>query len=152
MENPMLKKNLILLGLSAVVALPVLGQSKEEAEAFVKQAAAFAKENGTYKLIKAVNTPDGQFKKGELYIWIVDMDGVMLAHGANSKLIGKDFSEAHDSESVRYAEEAVKVAQKQGSGWIDYRFVHPETKKVQAKTCYVEKCGPIVIACGIYMK
>jgi len=140
------------LGLTFVVAMPGSAQTKEEAEAFVKSAVAFAKTHGGYKLIKEVNSPETQFKKGELYIWIVDMDGVMVAHGANPKLVGRDMGEAHDANDIRFTQEAVKIAQEKGSGWFEYQFMNPETKKIQPKICFVEKYQTLAIACGIYKK
>lgn len=140
------------LGLSLLVSTSLLAQSQADAEAFVKNAIVFAKANGAYKLIKAVNAQDPQFHKGELYIWCADLDGVMIAHGANPKLIGKDFSERQDADAIRYVQEAVKVAQDKGSGWIEYKFMNPVTKQVQPKVCFVEKYETIVVCCGIYKK
>jgi len=82
----------------------------------------------------------------------VDLDGVMLAHGANPKLVGKDMSEAHDASDIRFAQEAAKLGQEKGSGWIEYKFVNPVTKEVQPKICFVEKYESVVICCGIYKK
>lgn len=138
------------LGLGLLMSSSLFAQSPAEAEAFVKNAIAFAKANGAYKLIKAVNAQDAQFKKGELYIWITDLDGVMVAHGANPKLIGRDMSEVHDSADVRFTQEAAKTGQEKGSGWIEYRFTNPVTNKVQPKVCFVEKYESVVVCCGVY--
>lgn len=146
------RKKWLRLGFGILIAAPLLGQTQADAEAFVKKAITFAKTNGVFKLIKAVNAQDPQFRQGELYIWIVDGEGVMLAHGANPKLIGKDMGEAKDSGDVHYAQEAAKLGQAKGSGWFDYQYVNPVTKQVQPKTCYVEKCEEVVVACGIYKK
>ncbi|WP_005035935.1 cache domain-containing protein [Holophaga foetida] len=125
-------------------------QGPADAEALVKEAVTFAKTHGAYKLIKEANTPGGAFHKGNLYIWVVDMEGVMLANGANPKLVGKDASEKSGGDSVRYAEEAVKIAEGPGKGWFAYKFKNPVTDEVQQKECYVEKLDEIIIACGAY--
>jgi len=140
------------LGLGVLICSSTLAQTQADAETFVKSAIAFAKTNGAYKLIKAVNAKDPQFFKGELYIWIVDQDGVMLANGANPKLVGKDMSEAHDSSDVRFAQEAAKTAMEKGAGWIEYKFMNPVTKEIQPKICFVEKYESVVICCGVYKK
>jgi len=127
-------------------------QGPADAEALVKEALAFARTNGAYKLIKAANTPGGPFHKGDLYLWIVDMDGVMLANGANPKMVGKDSSEKADADSVHYAREAVRIAEGPGKGWFTYKFKHPVSNEIQQKECYVEKSDSIIIACGAYRK
>jgi signal transduction histidine kinase len=140
------------LGIGVCLSAPGLTQTEADAQAFVQSASAFAKASGTYKLIKEVNSPTTQFRKGELYIFVVDMDGIVLAHGANPKLVGKDLSERQDTGSVRYIQEMIKVATDKGSGWVDYQFTNPETGKTEAKTTYVEKIDEVVIGCGVYKK
>nr|WP_320133063.1 cache domain-containing protein [uncultured Holophaga sp.] len=137
---------------AAILCSALPAQGPADAEALVKEAAAFAKANGSYKLIQEVNKPNGSFQRGELYIWIVDTEGVMLANAANPAMVGKDASEKADQDAVRYAEEAVKIALGPGSGWFDYKFKNPVTLQVQEKRCYVELHGMIIIACGAYLK
>ncbi len=148
----MILHSMLSIGLSVYVAAPTLTQTEADAQAFVENAVSFAKTNGTYKLIKAVNAPETQFRKGELYIFVVDMDGIILAHGANAKLVGKDLSERQDSSSVRYIQEFIKVANDKGSGWVDYQFSNPETGKIEAKTTYIQKVDEVIIGCGVYKK
>jgi len=148
----MLIQSMLSMGLSVYLAAPALTQTQADAEAFVKSAVAYARTNGVYKLIKDVNTPSTPWKKGELYIFVVDMDGVMIAHGANAKLVGKDLSEREDSGSVRYVQEFIKLANDKGSGWVDYQFTNPETGKIEAKTTYIERVDMVIIGCGVYKK
>ena len=148
----MILHSMLSLGLSIYLAAPVLTQTEMDAEAFVKNAVVYAKANGTYKLIKEVNSPTTQFRKGELYIFILDMEGVVLAHGVDSKLVGVDLSERRDSNNVRYIQDFIKVAEDKGSGWVDYKFTNPETGKIEDKTTFVEKHQIVIIGCGIYKK
>ena len=148
----MLIHSMLSVGLSVYLAAPSLTQTQMDAEAYVKSAVAFAKANGVYKLIKDVNGPTTPWKKGELYIFIIDMDGVVMGHGANAKLVGKDLSEREDSGSVRYIQEFIKLANDKGSGWVDYQFTNPETGKIEAKTTFVEKVDMVIIGCGVYKK
>lgn len=148
----MILHSMLSLGLSMYLAAPVLTQTETDAKAFVESAAAFAKANGVYKLIKEVNSPTTQFRKGELYIFVLDMEGVILGHGANPKLVGNDLSEREDANGVRYVQEFIKTAEGKGSGWVDYMFANPETGKVEAKTTYIEKADLVILGCGIYKK
>jgi len=149
----MISKYLFMAGLSACLCSPVFAQTKEDAQALVKKAIQYANANGTYKLLQAVNKQDPELRKGDLYLWIVDLEEkIMAAHGADPKLVGQDFSGARDPDNVPYAQKAVEIALEKGSGWMDYKFKHPETKQIETKTCYVEKHRIFVIACGVYKK
>ena len=145
------RKFIPLLGLSLCVATPFFGQTQADAEALVKKALAFAKANGMYKMIQAVNQQNPELRNGELYVWVLDLEEkVMAAHGATAKLIGKDFSEAKDANEVPYAQKAVDIAVDKGSGWLEYKFRNPVTQKMGSKMSYVEKYHNFVIGCGIY--
>ena len=148
----MIRHLMLSIGLNVCIVSPLVAQSPADAEAFVKSALAFAKANGTYNLIKEVNSPTTQFRKGELYIFILDTEGVVLAHGVDSKLVGVDLSERRDSNNVRYIQDFIKVAEDKGSGWVDYKFTNPETGKIEDKTTFVEKHQIVIIGCGIYKK
>lgn len=145
-------RSLVSTILATALLATLQAQGPADAEALVKEAVSYAKTQGAYKLIKEANTPGGAFRKGELYIWIVDMEGVMLANGANPKLVGKDASEKADSDAIHYAQEAVKIAEGPSKGWFTYKFTNPVTREVQQKQCYVERLDEIVIACGAYKK
>lgn len=149
----MIHRSVFVLGLSMCLAAPSPGQTREEAQALVKKAIEYGKANGSYKLLQAVNRQDPELRKGELYIWIVDLEEkIMAAHGANPKLVGQDFSGTRDPDGVAYAQKAADIAVESGSGWFDYKFKHPETQKVETKSCYVEKYKIFVVACGVYKK
>ena len=62
-----------------------------------------------------------------------DMNANMLYHGANEKLIGKNFTEMRDSSGKEFNKEMIASAKK-GSGWVDYQWAHPVTKKVEDKS------------------
>jgi signal transduction histidine kinase len=44
------------------------------------------------------------------------------------------------------------VVQSRGSGWVDYKWVHPITKETMLKSAYVVKVDDIIIGCGYYKK
>ncbi len=55
-------------------------EEKAEAKAMVETAAAFLNEHGKEKTIAEINKSDGQFVKGELYVFAYDLNAVMMAH------------------------------------------------------------------------
>jgi cytochrome c len=122
----------------------------DEAKAMVEKAVAFVKANGKDKAFAEFNNPQGQFVKGELYIYAQGLDGVILAHGANTKLIGQNHFELKDAGGKLFVQEMVQVVKTKGNGWVDYHWTHPQTKKVAPKTSYVQKMDGYFIGCGFY--
>ena len=127
-----------------------LASSAAEATALVDKAITFYKANGKDKAFAEFSNPKGQFVKGELYIFIWDLSGVTLAHGANEKLINKDVSQLKDTDGKLFVQEALQTAKSMGSGWVDYKWTNPTTKKVEGKSTYVKKVDELIFCCGIY--
>ena len=77
---------------------------------------------------------------------------MILAHGANEKLINQPTANLKDSEGKLFMIEMVKTAQTKGKGWVDYKWSNPVTKNVEQKSSYVEKIDNenLLIGCGIY--
>lgn len=124
--------------------------SQKDAKALVEKAAAFAKASGKDAAIKEINLAKGQFDKGELYVFAYDMSGKIIAHPKNPKLIGKDLLNVPDPDGKMFRKEIVEVAKTKGTGWVDYRYTNPETKKIEAKTTYVLKVDDMILCCGTY--
>ena len=85
-----------LISVALLVAPLVLGSfglaatsaSKDEAVAMVKKAVATIKNEGPDKAYAEIDDPKGPFVDRDLYITVVNMDGVVLAHGADKTRIG----------------------------------------------------------------
>lgn len=123
--------------------------TKKDAEAMVKKGVAFLKANGRDKALQEFNKTSGQFVKGELYLYVVDTKANMLAHGANAKLIGKNMIAIKDSGGKLFMKETLEVAKK-GSGWIEYQWTNPISKRIEPKIAYLQKEGELIVVCGIY--
>jgi cytochrome c len=123
---------------------------RDDAKRLVKQAAAYVKYQGKDKALAEISTPKGMFDKGELYVFAYDLQGVMLAHPKNPALIGQNLTNVPDTEGKLFRKEIVDKAKSQGSGWVDYVYLNPETNKQEHKTTYFLKVGDVIICCGIY--
>jgi cytochrome c len=124
----------------------------EDAKALVKRAAAYVKYQGKEKAIAEITKPRGMFDTGELYVFAYDLQGVMLAHPKNPELIGKNLIDVPDSDGRLFRKEIVEKAKVKGSGWVDYIYLNPETKRMEHKTTYIQKVGDIIICCGAYQE
>jgi len=144
-----LKALLIVMGLSLFAVLSHAAD-REDAKALVKRAAAYVKYQGKEKALAEISTAKGMFDKGELYVFAYDLQGVMLAHPKNPALIGQNLLNVPDVEGKLFRKEIVEKAKSQGSGWVDYVYLNPETNKQEHKTTYFQKVGDIILCCGIY--
>jgi signal transduction histidine kinase len=124
------------------------GASKADAEGMVKKAIAFVKANGKERALAEFSNPKGQFAKGELYVYALDQKGVVIAHGANLKLIGKNIFDLKDPSGKQFIQEILK-APKSG-GWVEYQWSNPVSKKIEHKIIYEQATGDMVLVCGVY--
>ncbi len=134
------------------VSFPAWGAhaTKDQAIAMVNKAVAFVKQVGAEKAYTEFDKKAGQFRDGELYILVYGMNGHVLAHGANVKLIGKDMNDAQDVDGKYYVKERLALAAKQTTFWQDYKFVNPVTKKISPKQAYCERVNDTILCSGIY--
>jgi signal transduction histidine kinase len=121
-----------------------------EATAMVKKGVAFIKANGKEKGFAEISNKAGQFNDRDLYLVVYGLDGVVHAHGANEKMIGKNLIDLKDVDGKAFVKERVELAQSKGTFWQDYKFTNPVTKKIEPKSMYCEKLNDAVVCGGIY--
>ena len=132
------------------VAIAADHGTKDEAMAMVKKAVGFIKDQGADKAYAEISNKSGQFVDRDLYVVVYGLDGKVLAHGANSKLIGKDMLDAQDVDGKPYVKERVDMAKAQPTFWQDYKFANPVSKKVEPKQMYCERVAETAVCAGIY--
>jgi cytochrome c len=123
----------------------------EEAKALSEKAAAYVKANGKDKAIAEFNNPTGQWVKGDLYVVLQDFNGVVLANGGNPGLVGQNHLALKDPDGKYFVKESVDIAKK-GSGWLEYSWVNPVSKKVQPKKSWIKKVEgmDVFTNCGLF--
>ena len=86
----------------------------------------------------------------DLYISVYDMNGNVVSHPYNKGLIGKNLINIQDPDGKMFIKEFVDKAAKSPSGYVEYKYTHPQTKKVEPKTAYFERVGNLIIQVGAY--
>jgi cytochrome c len=124
--------------------------TKEQAVSMVQKAVAAIKADGADKVYKDVTAKASEFVDRDLYIVVYGLDGTVLAHGSNPKLVGKKMLDAEDVDGKPFVKERVELALKQDSFWQDYKFVDPLSKKVEPKQMYCERLQETVVCGGVY--
>jgi cytochrome c len=144
----------ILLVTCVVFGVAVIAQASalDEAKAMTEKAAAFWKSNGKDKALAEINNPKGQFVKGDLYVYAQGFDGIILAHGGNQKLVGQNHLDVKDPSGKFFVKEQLEVIKTKGSGWVEYVWTNPATKKVQPKKTWIQRIEgtEVWVGCGVF--
>lgn len=138
------------VALSGAAAAAEGGATAKEAEAMVKKGVAFIKSNGADKGYAEISTKGGQFSDRDLYLVVYGLDGQVLAHGANQKMVGKNLIGLKDIDGKEFVRERVELGKAKANFWQDYKFTNPESKKVEPKSMYCERLEATVVCGGVY--
>jgi cytochrome c len=128
----------------------MLRRFKEDAEEWVEKAVTFYKNSGKEIALAEFSNPTGHFIQGELYIFVMNPKGTMLAHGVNERFVGQEFADLKDVDGKSFIKEILKTANTAGSGWVKYKWNHPTIKVVLPKTVFFKKVDDLIICSGIY--
>ncbi len=126
------------------------GATEADATAMVKKGTAFIKAHGADKGYAEITSKTGPFHLQDLYLVVYRLDGTVLAHGANEKMVGKNLIGLKDVDGKAFVQERVDLAKVKTSFWQDYKFTNPETKKIEPKAMYCERLDDTVVCGGIY--
>ena len=150
-----MQRILLIPSLICAIAFPLAVQAQtkanaSEATALVKKGVAFIKTNGKDKGYLEISNKTGQFVDRDLYLVVYGLDGVVRAHGANDKMIGKNLIDLKDIDGKEFVKERVEMAKAKGTFWQDYKFTNPVTKKIEPKSMYCERLEDAAVCGGIY--
>jgi cytochrome c len=123
----------------------------DDAKRWVEKAITFYKANGKDIALAECSTPLGRFVGDGQYLYVLDINGTMLAHPINAKFIGKDFYRIEDVDGKSFIKEIVDNANIKGCGWAEYKWFNPATKRLQPKTVYFEKVDGMIFCSGVYL-
>ena len=128
--------------------------TKEECVAKTKEAGKMVTDKGLEATIAEVNKKDGKFVWKDTYVFLMDLDGKMIAHPMSPALIGKnvlDMKDKGEPGKLLFVE-MVGVAKGKGEGWVDYMWINPGDPKPRKKVTYIYRVpGKNVFAgAGVY--
>jgi cytochrome c len=144
--------------LSVCLAGNVLAESasKEECIAKSKEAAKMIEEKGLDAAVTEINKKDGKFVWKDTYVFLMDLDGKMLAHPMKPDLIGKNLmgstDKAEKGKEKMLFKEFVELAKTKGDGWVDYMWPKPGEEKPSKKISYIHRVQGknLFVGAGIY--
>jgi signal transduction histidine kinase len=117
----------------------------------VKGAVAFARENGKEKAIAAFNDPDGQFVKGDVYIFAEAYDGTALAEPFEHNIVGTNIRNMTDRYGVNLVQKLEETAG-YGIGFVSYDYPnHKNNGTIEPKLSVVADVdGTYYVGAGAY--
>ena len=121
-----------------------------EAEAMVKKAVALIKSAGPEKAFEEI-TNGKSLKDRDLYVFVYDLNGKCVAHGANAKLVGKELMGMKDPDGKPLIKILVDVAKDKGKGWTEtVKFRNPTNDQIQTRVNYIERVGDYAVGSGVF--
>jgi methyl-accepting chemotaxis protein len=132
-------------------------QSKEAKGivALVDKAAALTESKGKTAFLE-FKKKGSEWLKGENYVFIADMNGVILMHPANPELETKSILDLKDANGKAFMREFVETAKTKGSGWVEYMWPKPGEKTPSKKLSYIKRAKlptgeTVLVGAGIYL-
>jgi len=134
--------NKIAVTIAAAAALLATGvyagemASTAEAKAMSERAQAAVNSMGRDQAFAAFADPKGGFQAKDLYVFCMDLDGVMLMHAVKPQLNGKNLK-SFNKYGDELFEDMIEVAAESGRGWVDYKWPYPGSDEIREKSSYV---------------
>jgi cytochrome c len=124
--------------------------SRQEAVAMVNRVQEKFRREGAEATFAAVSDKSvKEFHDRDLYPFVYDLNGINVAHGARPALIGKNLISLKDQDGKYLIREMIEMAESKGSGWINYKWPHPITNRIEDKTSYIERMGDYFVGVGV---
>ena len=90
---------------------------------------------------------------GQEYVWVNDLDGLMIMHPFAPKLVGKTVLDLKDADGDTFFKRMIDVSRAQGGGTIRYKWPKPGATEAQPKVSYVQAVPGWnwMVGSGLYM-
>ncbi len=122
--------------------------TEEVARELAERAAAFLKSNGAAEALPAFTARTHGFGAGDLYVFVFDLSGTMLASGGWPEHVGATV--VGPGGGGPYARIRSLALSGPGRGWVHYNWYSPCTRSMQPKMTYVIRVGGYIVGVGTY--
>ncbi len=123
---------------------------EREARELLESAVAYYREHRTQAL--PVFSRQGAFVRGSHYVYVLDVNGVMLASGGPSaSLIGSNLLAQLPSDLKKSFTEALEVQEGQGIQEAEYRWRNWQTGRVERKRVLFQRVGDVLLGAGYFV-
>jgi len=142
---------LLIVPLAATAADPVTRVTPIQVREITLRAATLLAERGMDEARKVFHAM-GEFRFGEIYVNVIDLNGSWVIYPPAPRNEGKSVLNVTDSDGRLLVREIIKVAEEQGEGWVEYRWLNPASNRIEPKLTFVKRVpGKDLIAyVGLY--
>jgi uncharacterized protein len=125
--------------------------SRDEAVAMVHRVQDMFKKLGPDATVQAVRRKAPGTIDRDLYVYIVDQTGHVVANGAIATMTpGTNLYDFKDQNGKYLMREQLDVCKGPQRGWVDFRWLSPLTRTIEDKSSYIERMGDWCVGVGIY--
>lgn len=128
--------------------------TKEECVIKSHEAAAIINSQGLEAAIKAIANPKGPFVWKDSYVFLMDLNGKMLAHPFQPELTQQDhvllLTDPTDKAMFVHF---VNLARNTGHGWVEYMWPKPGKRNPSKKLTYIYRVPnqDLFVGAGLYV-
>lgn len=144
----------LILGLILAAGALADNATKDECIAKCKEAAQMVADKGLDEAIKAINDKKGTFVWKDTYVFMMDLDGKMLAHPMSPALIGQNVLDRKDKgePGKLLFKEFVELAKGSGEGWSGYMWANPGDAAPRKKISFIYRVPgkDLLVGAGIW--
>jgi cytochrome c len=127
--------------------------TKDEVIAKCQEAATLIRDSGIDAAIQTISKKSGPFVWKDSYVFLMNMDGKMLAHPIKPDLTKQEtLVDVKDSSGKPLFVEFIELANSKGKGWVDYLWPKPGQDKPVSKSTYIYRVPgtQYIVGAGIY--
>jgi cytochrome c len=127
--------------------------TREEVMLKCKQAGQLIADKGIEAAVKEIGNKKGHFVWKDSYVFVMDLDGKMLAHPFKPELTQQEtVINISDPDGKPLFVEFIKIANAKGEGWVDYRWPRPGQDTPTEKSSFIYRVPgtPYFVGAGIY--
>ena len=136
---------------NAVTYIRLRQGTADEALALVTQGYELVRSVGLQAAFGAFHDKSGPYVDRDLYLFVLDRQGVYRVMGADASRVGTNLSQAPGMVDAAQLLEDAWHRCEQGGGWVEYNIANPVTGDVRGKSSYVLPLdNDLLIGCGAY--
>ncbi|MEG3639535.1 cache domain-containing protein [Magnetococcus sp. PR-3] len=118
-----------------------------EAKSLTIKAMQQVDSQGADAAYKAFAVSGGAFQPKDLYMFCLDMNGVMTFHAKKPQLAGKNLL-AFNKYGETFFADMTELAKTKGEGWVNYKWPYPGTEEIREKASYIKASADKSFYCG----
>jgi cytochrome c len=129
-------------------------QPEEELVALVDKATALVEQKGK-EVFADFRKKDSEWFKGDRYIFVDSMEGVVLVNPPNPAIEGQNLLK--DAAAKKLFDVMLETANAKGSGWVEYMWPKPGQSTPSKKKSYIKKVKMpdgtmVIVGSGMYIE